>query len=525
MKKTLGVVGSLLVTIISATSFAQSSAVCEGVAPIVVSRDTLRNNPIQEAILHYSQHSCLNNTAYCLCFQYPDGELDMVLDGLNLDSSANGKPVHIDGLRLRAFVNTLSLTGAQPITLSNSNFSGCADCLLLNGNNFKVENVKVTCSEKESGGVGIKLAGEGHQILNTTLQNCGVGVQIGDETGLVGNNMKVGPDVAADATTKKVTASANGTGFKIVNGDFNYIKFDSAFDNQRVGEQGYPADAGINGGLFVPVLIKNMVQRNGETVEEYLKYDTTCDPTSEWSATATLQFKIPSPFRIPFSQRNKKNMEISLTDGTPQNPLFQGKTFFKDAICTTAPDGTGQLATCKFLMSFNYAEKEAVLLFHHPILGTSNYSIHFFLNGCGPGVFAAPDLEPGAGVAQGGGVAMPGGAVTLGGGSDGGGFSGGYIPQPSSLPPPAAPEEKNNDGGSSGNSIGASLPSGGSATEVLSGGVSATGATGGLKVGGCMLNDFKKMPESGDSRMGIVALVVLFIFTLRCHMTRKKKMP
>lgn len=456
---------------------------------------------IPDAFSHFRDHSCLSDTAYCLCFNVAvvDGVMIQVpnLPNLLLNSSDNGnRPIIIDGLRLNGFSGRMELRGSQPITFQNSTLSGCTDCLRVEGENHKLKDVTVTCGEKEEGIAGLTLIGEGHEIENVKvhkmkerdededaekwewLDNCGVGIQIG-EMGQPGNNIEI----------KKGELAGNGVGLWLANGSGNFVRKTSIFQNDFDGngifeaEEGILMEAGSNEGLLSPEIVfveeesrlaLSYPEGDAEGKEAYLKIR-----MGEMSGKAEIYLTGEK-----VDAEAEEEDEVGDDDASmacekvvktfADSKCKQGKKFLvKPKVASVKVLGGGYEQLLRFGMNKDLHWKVAVLVFHDGNKGSSTYSKTFVLN---PkdirGILSAAELDA---PAAGGDLADAGSHVMT-----------------DAIPTDSADEDDSversgmgvigpADGGSGGGP-----EAGGPA--VISGGIGAAGGgAGGIKAGGCSL--------------------------------------
>lgn len=486
--------------------------VCEGIDRIEVNRDEDEMDPRYRNIIpttfsNVQRYSCLNDTAYCLCFNVgAEIQNDGVpyLPNLRLDSSRHGKPLYIDGLILNSYENTITLTGDQPITFQNSTLSGCTDCLRVEGENHHLKNVAVTCGEKEEGIAGITLIGEGHRLENVNVHNvreteieevivkewhnnCGVGIQIG-EVDLPGNDIEI----------KNGELAGNGVGLWVANGIGNFFREVSIFQNDFDGngifetDEGILFDEGVNEDLRPPEVVLIDEENRGalryaeedtEGTEAYLKIrmeSMSGKVDIYWTGET---FDEDEDSSVEPQNDNGEGVEVagcadSVLKSVADSKCQQGKEFLvRPKLASLKLHSGAYEQLLHFGMNKDLYHKMAVLVFNDGKKGSSVYSKTFVLNDKdGKGILSAAELDA---PAAGGDLADAGShSVT------------------DALPTDSADEEDSaeesgmgvvgpaDDG--AGGGIAGGPSNGGPA--ILSGGIGAAGGgAGGIKAGGCSL--------------------------------------
>lgn len=401
---------------------AQESGVCgESQNMILYNRDI----HISNAFTNYRTYENSSSDAIWLCFQLEVGENIPEINSPLTLINTSGLPVIISGLNIQAGEaldsrTLLRLSGTSPVTVINSSFQNCTNCLSINGNGFQIENVAVVCSAG-SAGIGIRLRGNNHVIQGpgTDISKCGVGVQIGVQEAsgglLPGNNIQITDSALYD----------NGTAIYVLKGTGNYFRGNSIYENDS-GDGNYSGIEGIllgstaNGDLTVPALQNGARPiQYAEGVQELLDDDT--------PVTATLT--VQSPFA-------EGSLEVDLTLRPRESTILsqQGREFYSDGefLSSSLQADGNYLLTYQIPMRKSLVGKEAVILFHHSTLGTSSYSSSFTMNG--PiGVLSAAELE------------APG-ATGLGGTPPAGTGLGATNPGVTNTPSPQEDEKKKDDG-------------------------------------------------------------------------------
>src|SRR3990167_2043494 len=377
---------------------------------------------IENAFNDYQNSRYKNSTgdSILLCFTSFSTFPGDVLKSLSLVNTSS-LPVYIEGLNIKTDATLtnaplLNFGGSKPIIFSKN---------------------KLSCSSKQNT-IGIKLAGESHQIQESEILNCGVGAQV------EGNKMQVGPNnIIHD----------NGIGVKIASGSGNLVQKNSVYMNNNSNDYEYSQNEGIelaagaNSNIQLPILFN----KDGEianTDDNILVY-----PEGVVDLPADNEPPVLAAFSMELvDSQGKAQIDLVRKDLYPQEAgevslsgleVYQGREFFADANCLAE----GNAMKCQIPMNQGKKDKKTVLLFQQTEVGISTYSLRFNLNG--PGVVSAPSMDaPGV-------VGVP------------------------SLPPPAPGEEEKSDGGSG---IGVGSPSGEAPATILAGG---TGAPGGVKSGGC----------------------------------------
>ncbi|MBI4224481.1 MAG: right-handed parallel beta-helix repeat-containing protein [Deltaproteobacteria bacterium] len=499
MKKALLVILGFLV--LPASGWAQEAEPCEGFGNRILVE---RAPDVSLALTEYTNPFYRNpdGNAIWLCFELLPGAswTDIEFsDPLTLNNTS-GLPVLISGLNIRgsaALGNDflLSLSGADPVTVRNSTFSDCANCLSLKNQSMEVSQTKIACGQGEEdtftippGGVGIKLQGEGHRISGprTIVKWCDTGILIGNAKAS-GNNMQISNVMISEGEEMEARGGIrnNRIGIKVLNGQGNRFQQNSIYDNDANADgqfwnvEGIELAEGTNGGLGVSAVL------NGEgdpivrgDVVDVLSYEVRICDEEDWSADATIQL------RVPYSSGE---VEISLNllpDEIGDALREQGKHYVREANCAFGePDGRGRyVASCRFNMNNELKNKKAVALFHHPVYGSSTFSYLFNLNPCPPWLLSGIEMD--APEAAGGGGSGIGAATEI-----------------------DITDDSDDEGSSmAANPIGGSSGSG-AGGGVSAGGLGGSGAPGG---GGCGGSINPNLPHGTRS----LVVILLFAFPL-----------
>src|SRR3990167_7226847 len=406
---------------------------------------------IENAFNDYQNSRYKNSTgdSILLCFTSFSTFPGDVLKSLSLVNTSS-LPVYIEGLNIKTDATLtnaplLNFGGSKPIIFSKN---------------------KLSCSSKQNT-IGIKLAGESHQIQESEILNCGVGAQV------EGNKMQVGPNnIIHD----------NGIGVKIANGSGNLVQKNSVYmnnsnnDDQYAQEEGIYIMSGTNNNVTSPIIYKklensaqvdNVVAQTDNDILNYPEGVTDLPADNEPPVLATFSMELVDlQGQVQIDLVRQELYPRPQIDSKPDP--FQGREFFADADCVA----DSNLLKCQIPMTQGKKNQKALLLFHHPEFGSSTYSLRFNLNG--PGLVSAAGMGPGTGV-----VGDP------------------------SLPPPSPEEEKSD----SGSGIGASTPSGEAPATVMAGGIGANGAPGGVKSGG-----WGAPLDANDSPSSLSILLSLSLF-------------
>lgn len=469
--------------------------VCADVPSILIdngdNKVTDDNNIIQAVFNEYQEYQCLDNTAYCICFSFSNDAIVEATNQLHLNSTPSPKPIFISGLDLRGIAHPFRIEGSQPVKLLNSTFTGCSDCLSVDGFGHTIgENVSIECGNKN--GIGLLLTGEDHLIKDTEVQNCGTGMQIGNAQGF-GSGM----------TVRESKSHENGIGLALLRGHENYFNEDAVYKN---GEPVLLRDSltyllsndirlaeGANGGVQNPTPLFND--------EKFLSYPEGAEELGEENVTAI--FRITSPYR-------RGTIEIVLTDAANESKEFY--TAARLAGIEEIQNGLYHLRY-EIPMNINVENKLAVLLFHHNSFGSTIYINKetadagqqlLKLNGK-EGVLSAAGMDtPAADGGIGG---------DIGGGAAGGdiGAGGGAITDPGVVPP-GSDDEEESGGGSQIGSL--TLTGDGTPASVITGGIGSTGAPGGVgsAKGGC---SFTPGPFSANPFLFLSVAIAGFVWLRR----------
>ena len=415
MKKLWGVLLVLGLIGYSNEIFGQGVVLCEGeenrivVRPMAEGRDDIR-----DAFREYTDYLSPTGNAIWLCFQDAE-ESDPFNSPLTL-TNTSGRPVVISGLNIQAGEalgdrTLLRLSGTSPVTLINSSFQNCRNCLSFNGNAHRVEDVAVVCADGSSG-AGIRLRGNNHFITGpgTNITQCGTGVQIGvqltTETFLPGNNIQI-----FDSELHH-----NGTAIHVLRGRGNYFRGNSIYENDS-GDGNFSGIEGIllgveaNGEVAVPT-----IPSENDRLLSYAQ-DIEALPIDDSIVPAILTV------RDPYSEGDLE-IYFTLRPQDSTTSFEQGKEFYAlgTLLSSEVQSDGSYLLNYQIPMRSSLVNKDAVFLFHHGTLGTSIFSPSFKLNGP-VGVLSAAELEaPGATGVQdqtnlGGHVGEPGGTNPGGSGT------------------------------------------------------------------------------------------------------------
>lgn len=475
---------------------------CNGVERIDVNVDNQAEiAKIPSAFSNVQNYSCLNDSAYCLCFNIfnkkPETNAMSSLRNLSINSDAGNKPVYIDGLNLKGFRSTVELIGSQPISLTNSNLDGCTECLRVEGSKHKLKEVTVTCGEKEDGVAAITLIGEGHKIENVTvtktdpadkdrpLDNCGIGIQIGDVQNQ-GNNIAI----------QSGELAGNMVGLWLANGNGNTFKAVSIFNNDWDGdgifktEEGILFDEGVNQGLKPPEVL---------LVNEELKYALSY-PTENPDIA---YLKVRTAEMLGSVEIHTLGWGCTEVDRRPKNNK-QGKTFVAVKLELVSIKGNAGNYERLFRFVWNddnehLKNEQVTLLLQDPQKRSSQYSGDFCLNEKDIGILSAVELDAPA----------AGGDL-----NDAGSHSvGDTIPV----------DSPDDDDSVSESGMGVAGPAGtgsAGAPAVISGGIGgAPGSIGGIQAAGCSLSaGFGSAKNFAASYGGILILLLFLVF---CRKSRK----
>lgn len=470
---------------------------------------------IENALAEYTNpiYRDAGGDAILLCFVINatnEEEIPSFNNPLTLHNTS-GLPVVISGLNIRggsALGNRtlLSLSGAHPVTVRNSSFTNCANCLSIRGHSSRVANTTVDCGGRENGSVGIRLRGEDHHIAGpeTAISNCGTGILLGAIRNTANNN-----------EVRQISAHHNGIAIHLQNGHGNYFRENAVFENDQdtaespggdgrfAGEEGILLASGSNNALGITGIIP-VGEDDVEGVRGSLAYseevvnDFLCPPEGEWSATATIALDV---------SHLDGAAELYLTAADAAEEDFsnqqQGRTFFTAADCKPSEKEENR-ADCSFVMDNTYTKKQAVLLFQHQSYGTSSYSPPFILNDPCIGLFSAAELDAPAAYGIGPDASSADSAAGLGGAEASGG----------DLTPPLSDDESSDEEGNSmaANPIAGASASGTSGT-VTAGGLGGSGAPGG--VGGCGSSLNPHLPHGTWYHMVILFLPPAILILLR----------
>ncbi|MBI5299953.1 MAG: right-handed parallel beta-helix repeat-containing protein [Deltaproteobacteria bacterium] len=495
----------LLSLILTLPSFVYPiDSVCDGVDIIPI---TDRNrSAIQTALTNYKIYSCLNNTAYCLCFQFNLVSQTTSSLNLSLDTTASDKPVYISGLQINGLAGPLVIKGSQPVMLIDTHFACTAN----------TPSPQPSSAGGEGGSIGIQLTGNGHQILGSDISNCAIGVQVeGNATTIrdshiacsaksgVGIKLTGDRHAISDTETKdcnigvqidgsdnsltRNTIHDNNTGVKIANGSGNFVERNIIYKNDANGDGEYKQTEGIfladgvNGGVLPPAIlnISGSIAQQDDPILTYSSDISYLPAEGEPPVMASFQFQLPYP---------KGEIEVGLTEtqydrqqneDTRNRYSYQPREFYAFTVNCLELENlrTESLRhfSCDLPMTSVQKNQKAVILFHHPIFGSTSYSARVLLNG--------PSSIPA------GPVSTP---------VETSGLTGGV----GNLPPPFSSAEtgtsKEEKSGQVGNSM--------TGVQLASGGLTTTGASGGLGGCGASLNP----DQGGDSGAFLLLLFTSF---------------
>ena len=339
------------------------SSQCHGVAPINVTGF----NDIYQAFSDISHSRNLrryvtaDKVAFVLCFESFRG--GTFIDSLKTSVLINGTelPVIISGLRL----------------VGSPGFQG--PLIEVWGSNVRIENTSVRCSNKNEGGTGIQLFGDYHRVLSSDIASCGTGIQIGGVTE-EGNNITVGPDTFD--STLKVSVHDNGTGFRIVRGTGNFLKYNALYDNglenQCDGKEGIRLEPEANGGIQIPSILENQ----DAPPNSFLRYVSFTNNRGETIIRLTSSYP-EGLLQLYFSGSNRL-----------RSCPMQGKEFYRNGeLISSEPDGKGKyILTFRFNVDPYFMSRNTILQFHHSVLGSSSY-VALLHPGVPPGITSTPTLD------------------------------------------------------------------------------------------------------------------------------------
>ncbi|MDO8527148.1 MAG: hypothetical protein Q7T03_05605 [Deltaproteobacteria bacterium] len=344
---------------------------CEGIAPIYYNDASEISRAFEDISLgrNLASYRSANAAEYRLCFAKAPEIYSAVVTPISAFTLTNntGLPVVVSGLNLKGDwegARLLKLRGENPITLRNSSFSFCTQCIDVGGRGMVIgPAVSVgpfLC------GTGILMCGSDHRILESSFDRCSVSVQIGSEE-CHGDNIEVGEGNSFSyggvlnlfGITPIDLKIVNGTGNKFLNNNISETL--ESPDGQEIilSPQG-------NGGMLPPVVLSIGGQNIGENPRSALTY----------AAGVDAFLRVKSPY-------NQGKLDIYLM-GERVYPGDRFKVINRhvEAVSVASqPDPNGGfILKYRFPVNSGLMCKRAVALFHHPSLGSAGFSKIFYLN-------------------------------------------------------------------------------------------------------------------------------------------------